>query len=329
MSTINQSIKLQRTIAIVAVLLLLVKSLAWWLTHSVAILTDALEGIVNVIASALGLYSISLSAKPKDNEHPYGHGKVEFISAGVEGILISLAGIFIFYNAIVRLYNPSGLEKLDLGILLVILSGVVNYILGRASKRIGDKNNSAVLKSSAAHLLSDVYSTVGLVIGLLIVKFTKLYWIDSIVAMIFAGIILYAGFKIIKSSISGIMDEADEKLLEDLVEILNKNRRVNWIDLHNMRIIKYGAVLHIDCHLTVPWYFNVTEAHKEVDALSELVRENFGETLELFVHSDDCQPFSCAICNKKECNVRKEQFLKLIIWTKDNVRQNSKHHIST
>ncbi len=125
------------------------------------------------------------------------------------------------------------------------------------------------------------------------------------------------------------MDEADEKLLGDLVEKLNSNRRINWMDLHNMRIIKYGAVLHIDCHLTVPWYFNVTEAHKEVDALSKLVRENFGETLELFVHSDDCQPYSCAICNKQDCTVRLEQFLKQVVWTKENVRQNSKHHILT
>jgi len=311
------------------VVLLIVKSLAWWLTHSVAILTDALEGIVNVIASALGLFSISISAKPKDNEHPYGHGKIEYISAGVEGMLISLAGIFIFYNAIVRLNNPAPLEKLDVGILLIVFSGLVNYVLGRASKRVGEKNQSAVLKSSAAHLLSDVYSTIGLVAGLVLMWLTKLYWIDAVVAMIFALVILYAGFKIIRSSVSGIMDEADEKLLGDLVEKLNADRSINWIDLHNMRIIKYGAVLHIDCHLTVPWYFNVAEAHNDVDAFSELARSNFGETLELFVHSDACQPSSCAICQKFDCDVRQQSFKKQIEWTKDNVRQNSKHHIDT
>ena len=201
--------------------------------------------------------------------------------------------------------------------------------MGRASKRVGEKNQSAVLKSSAAHLLSDVYSTIGLVAGLVLMWLTKLYWIDAVVAMIFALVILYAGFKIIRSSVSGIMDEADEKLLGDLVEKLNADRSINWIDLHNMRIIKYGAVLHIDCHLTVPWYFNVAEAHNDVDAFSELARSNFGETLELFVHSDACQPSSCAICQKFDCDVRQQSFKKQIEWTKDNVRQNSKHHIDT
>ena len=329
MSNINQNLTLQRTIAMAAVILLIVKGLAWWLTHSVAILTDALEGIVNVMASALGLYSISLSAKPKDNEHPYGHGKIEFISAGVEGMLISIAGLFIFYNAILSLRNPAPLEKLDVGILLIIFSGLVNYVLGRASKRMGEKNQSAVLKSSAAHLLSDVYSTIGLVAGLLLMWLTKIYWIDAVVAMIFAIVILYTGFKIIRSSVSGIMDEADEKLLGDLVEKLDNNRRTNWIDLHNMRIIKYGAVLHIDCHLTVPWYFNVSEAHQEVDIFSDLARNFFGESLELFVHSDACQPTSCAICQKFDCDVRKESFQKQIEWKTDNVRQNLKHDILT
>lgn len=325
----RKNAQLQRIIAFVAVVLLGVKLLAWWLTHSIAVLTDALEGIVNVVASAFGLFSLAISSKPKDNEHPYGHGKIEFISAGVEGLLISIAGIYIIYTATLRLYNPSPIHKLDIGILLVILSTVVNLVFALKARKLGNVSKSAVLKSSSAHLFSDVYSSIGLVAGLLLVWFTDWLWMDAVVAIIFAFIILYTGFKIIKSSVSGIMDEADEELLGLLVEKLNESRRQNWIDLHNMRIIKYGAILHIDCHLTVPWYFDVREAHKEVDALSDFARENFGESLELFVHSDDCQPTSCAICTKMDCTVRQEEFLKTITWTKENIRQNSKHHINT
>jgi divalent metal cation (Fe/Co/Zn/Cd) transporter len=138
---------------------------------------------------------------------------------------------------------------------------------------------------------------------------------------------MYTGYTILRRSIAGIMDEADGKLLTQLVEILNKNRRDNWVDLHNLRVIKYGSVLHVDCHLTVPWYLNVHQAHNEIDALSALIRKEFGESLELFVHSDGCLPFSCRICQKQECTERKHNFEQRIIWTLENIQQNQKHQL--
>jgi divalent metal cation (Fe/Co/Zn/Cd) transporter len=161
-----------------------------------------------------------------------------------------------------------------------------------------------------------------------LIYFTNYSWIDSVVAFVFALIIIVAGYKILRSSIAGIMDEADDELLKKLVEVLEKNRNENWIDLHNLRIIKYGTTLHLDCHLTVPWYFNVNEAHKEIDALSSLVKNKFGESVEMFVHTDGCLDFSCKICNKKTCDVRKFNFEKTIHWTVDNVSTDSKHQVS-
>lgn len=130
-----------------------------------------------------------------------------------------------------------------------------------------------------------------------------------------------------RTSIAGIMDEADIDLLKRIVNVLNKYRQENWVDLHNLRIIKYGAILHLDCHLTVPWYLNVHEAHREIDALSTLVRKEFGESVELFVHSDGCLPFSCKICDKQNCSERKHNFEKKITWTVDNILQNQKHQL--
>ena len=130
-----------------------------------------------------------------------------------------------------------------------------------------------------------------------------------------------------RGSIAGIMDEADVELLKKIVGLLNKNKRENWVDLHNLRVIKYGSILHIDCHLTVPWFLNVNEAHAEVEALSSLVRLEFGESVELFVHVDGCLPFSCKVCNKQNCNERKHNFEKRIDWTLENVLQNQKHHV--
>ena len=325
MNSAQYNLKIQKLVAGISIVLFIIKIVAWYLTNSVAILTDALESIVNIVAGFIGLYSLYVSAKPRDVDHPYGHGKVEFISAAIEGTLITIAGCFIIYEAVGNLFNPHPVKKLDWGIMLVALTAIVNYGLGKYCVGVGKKNNSLALIASGKHLISDTFTTAGIVVGLIVLYFTKIMWLDSAVAILFAMIIIYTGYKIIRTSIAGIMDEADEQLLKDLVVLLNQNRTVNWIDLHNLRIIKYGATLHMDCHLTVPWYFNVHEAHKEIDALSALVRKNYGESVELFVHSDGCLEFSCPICDKFECPVRQHPFQGKVIWTMENILSNKKH----
>lgn len=307
----------------------MVKIGAWYLTNSVAILTDALESIVNIAAGLLGVYSLFVSAKPKDANHPYGHGKAEFISAAVEGTLIIVAGVIIIYKAAVSLVNPPELQKLDFGIILVSATAVINFIAGTVCLKAGIKNNSLALIASGKHLRTDTWSTLGIITGLVLLYFTKLLWLDSVVAIIFSLLIIYTGYKIIRSSIAGIMDEADIELLKKLVALLNANRKENWIDLHNLRVIKYGGTLHLDCHLTVPWYLNVREAHAEIEALASLVQKEFGETVELFVHSDDCREFSCRICYKKDCLVRLHDFENRVEWTIDNIIKDSKHRVQT
>ena len=327
MQTSKQNLRIQKIITAIAILLFVVKIIAWYSTNSIAILTDALESIVNVIAALIGLYSLYLSAKPKDYDHPYGHGKAEFISAAIEGTLIAVAGFIIIYEAITNLLHPHTLKQLDYGISLVAATAVINYLAGVICLRVGKKNNSLALVASGKHLQADTWSTVGIIAGLILLVATKINWIDSAVALIFSFVIIYTGYKIIRKSIAGIMDEADEELLKKMVIMLNGNRKENWIDLHNLRIIKYGGTLHLDCHLTVPWYLNVHEAHTEIDELSTLVKKEFGESMELFVHSDGCLDFSCAICTKTACTVRKHWFEKKIEWTMANISSNNKHSI--
>jgi len=321
----KQNIRIQTWVAVLSVTLLITKLIAYFITGSEAILTDALEGIVNVVAGFFGLFSLYISARPRDADHPYGHGKIEFVSSAVEGSMIIIAGVLILYQAIGNLIAPTQLHQLDTGIILVAVAGLLNFIAGTTCVRIGKKNNSLALMASGKHLISDTYSTIGILIGLLLIHFTDLLWLDSAVAIVFSFIILYTGYKIIRSSLAGIMDETDEELLKKMVAILNANRTENWIDLHNLRIIKYGSILHLDCHLTVPWYLNVHEAHAEIDRLAELVRKEFGESLELFVHSDGCLDFSCKICTKQHCKVRQHDFTERIEWTVENISSNQKH----
>lgn len=323
----TQNLQLQKWVAAISVLLLAAKFIAYYLTNSVSILTDALESIVNVAAGFIGLYSLYIAAKPKDIDHPYGHGKAEFISAAIEGTLITSAGAIIIYKAIRSFITPTELQQLDYGIYLVAGAAVINFIIGLITERKGRRANSLALIASGKHLKSDSYSTLGIIIGLILIYFTGFKWIDPAVAVIFGIIIIYTGYKILRRSIAGIMDEADIELLKKIVDLLNKNKRENWVDLHNLRVIKYGSILHVDCHLTVPWYLNVNEAHAEVEALSSLVRQEFGESVELFVHVDGCLPFSCRVCNKQNCNVRKHNFERRIDWTLENVLQDKKHRL--
>jgi cation diffusion facilitator family transporter len=323
-----QNLRVQKIVAVVSILLLAIKFFAYYSTHSVAILTDALESIVNVAAGLIGLYSLYIAAKPRDMDHPYGHGKAEFLSSAVEGTLVLSAGAIILYKAAQQLFFPETIQKLDVGIWLVAATALINFAVGYYCLRVGRKNNSLALIASGKHLQSDTWSTAGIVIGLALLLITGQKWIDSGVAIGFAFFIMYTGYKILRSSIAGIMDEADERLLTRMVSLLNKNRRESWVDLHNLRVIKYGSVLHLDSHLTVPWYLNVHEAHIEIDALAELIRKEFGESLELFVHSDGCLPFSCRICAKQDCSVRKHNFEKQIEWTLENISSNKKHGLN-
>ncbi|HEU4575777.1 MAG TPA: cation diffusion facilitator family transporter [Chitinophagaceae bacterium] len=327
MQSAIQNVKVQKAVAILSVLLLLIKIAAYYVTHSVAILTDALESIVNVVAGFIGLYSLFVAAKPRDLDHPYGHGKAEFLSAAIEGSMILSAGAIIVYSAVKNLVDPVTIHKLDTGIYLVAFTAIVNFLAGYLSFRKGRKNDSLVLVASGRHLMTDSYSTLGIIIGLVLIYFTGYIWIDSAVAIVFAAIIIVTGYRIVRQSIAGIMDEADGKLLRKMVHLLNAARRDNWIDLHNLRIIKYGSVLHLDCHLTVPWFLNVNQAHDEIEALGQLVKNGFGESMELFVHSDGCQPFSCRICSKEQCTERKHNFEQRIEWTLDNILQDQKHHL--
>ncbi|NTU44115.1 MAG: cation transporter [Chlorobiaceae bacterium] len=325
MTTAKQNFNFQKIVAVTGVLLFLIKMAAWYLTNSVAILTDALESTVNVTSAFIGLYSLYVSAKPKDTSHPYGHGKVEFISAAIEGTLISAAGLLIIVEAVKSLGNPRQIGQLDFGIYLITATAIINYLVGAVAVKKGLKNNSLALVASGKHLQSDTYSTIGIIVGLILLYFTKIAWLDSAVALVFALLIVYTGYKIIRDSLRGIMDEADEALLEKMVQILQINRGENWVDLHNLRIIKYGSTLHLDCHLTVPWYLNVHEAHDEIDRLNQLVSKEFGESIELFVHTDGCLDYSCEICRKEGCSARKAPFREKVEWTVNNISSNQKH----
>lgn len=297
------------------------------MTHSLSVLSDALESIVNVLAGAIGLYSLYVASKPKDKEHPYGHGKAEFISAAFEGSLIITAGLIIFYEAINAFFKPTELHSLDNGIWVLLTTAFLNLFAGLIAKRMGKKNKSLALVSSGQHLILDSFTTFAVTIGIGLVLLTSITGIDAGLAILMSFWIIYNGYQIIRASLAGIMDEADLALLEEVIGVLNQNRNVNWVDLHNLRVIKYGSLMHIDCHLTVPWYFNVNEAHQVVEDFTNLIKNKFGASIEFFVHTDGCMPYSCPICTVENCQERKLPLKQKLDWTIENVLSDLKHQL--
>ncbi|MBC7863258.1 MAG: cation transporter [Bacteroidia bacterium] len=318
-------INLMKFTVIVGFVLMGIKFCSWYFTKSNAILTDALESIINVVAGAFALYSLYYAAKPRDEDHPYGHGKIEFFSAGIEGSLIFIAGLSMVAKAVYGFFHPAQLDKIDLGVALSAFTALVNFFLGRHLLKTGRQSNNAVLIADGKHLVSDTISTIGLIAGLLIIFFTGKFWLDNLVTILLGCWIIFTGFKLVRESVGNLLDEADMEVVNSLIEILNVNRKQNWIDIHNLRVLKYGSHLHIDMHATFPYYMSLEESHEEVHAIENLIKEKTGNEVELFIHADPCIESSCAVCLVNNCPVRKFPFREKLEWKLENVLPDAKH----
>jgi len=307
------------------IVLMLVKFAAYLLTSSNAILTDAMESIVNVVASGFAFYSIHLSARPRDQNHPYGHGKVEFFSVFLEGGLIFIAGVLILGKACYNMFFPEEVGNLMEGIGLVAFTGVVNFALGTYMVKQSKVLNSLTLQADGKHLQTDAYSTAGLLLGLSVMYLTGWAWIDTVLSIGLGLYILGSGYRLLRKSVGGLMDESDMKLVEEIAAILQKHRKDDWIDVHNLRVQRYGHELHIDCHVTLPNYYDLNKVHDEVSEIDVLVNRYLHADTELFIHADPCIAACCHYCRMKTCPIRSEAQRKDIVWEKKVISKNEKH----
>jgi len=307
--------------------LMLIKFSAFLMTGSNAILTDAMESIVNVVASGFAFYSIHLAAKPKDENHPYGHGKVEFFSVFLEGGLIFIAGVLIVGKAIYSIFFPEPINNLMEGIGLIGLTGLINWAYGTHLVVQSKKLNSLTLEADGKHLQTDAYSTAGLLVGLILIYLTGWAWLDVALSMGLGLFILFNGYRLLRRSISGLMDESDVELVQKIIEILQKNKKADWIDIHNLRVQRYGQDLHIDCHVTMPRYYELEKVHDEVNEISHSINNDHISKTELFIHVDPCVPECCHYCQVEACPIRSEAFIGLITWNVSNVSKNQKHYL--
>ncbi|MCD8287521.1 MAG: cation diffusion facilitator family transporter [Porphyromonadaceae bacterium] len=301
--------KTQGFVLFCSTLLMIGKFIAYYITDSSAIFTDALESIANVAAGAMSLYCIRLAARPKNKSYPFGHGKIEMISASMEGIFIIIAGIIIIYHGIERIFTPGEISSLDIGICITAAASIINFLLGMLSIKIGNSHNSEALIAEGKHLQSDTYSTIALVAGLILVRITGLIIIDSLMAVIFGGIIIYTAITILHRTFATLTDQANPERLSYIADILNKHRQDDWIDIHNLKILEYGSYSFIDCDLTLPWYYTVEQGHNACEFLGETLSRESNEKITFSVHADSCNELHCHHCLVNDCKYRRNSFV--------------------
>ncbi|MBX2988436.1 MAG: cation transporter [Bdellovibrionaceae bacterium] len=288
--------------------LLALKSYSYEVTGSSAVLSDALESIVNVLTAAVALFVIRFAAQPADREHPYGHGKAEYFSASFEGGLIFFAAMVIFLESLRAFFHGVSLRELDYGFLLMLIAALLNLLLGIYLKRTGRRQNSEALSASGAHVLSDVKTTVGVALGLLLVKITGYTWLDPLAAMIVALFLAWEGYRIVRRSVGGLMDERDFGLLETLAAAMWKHRRPGVIEIHQLRILRSGNFHHVDGHMVVPEYWDVSQAHELTERFERAVAAEYPHDIEFAFHTDPCRQRYCQVCDMPDCPIRLAAF---------------------
>jgi cation diffusion facilitator family transporter len=299
----------------VSLILLGLKVLTYNLTHSAAVLSDALESIVNVVGSGFALLSIHTAAKPPDPDHPYGHGKIEYFSAGFEGALIIGAAAAIFYSGVHHLLDPRPLPNLEAGLLILAGATAINLLLGLYLVRVGRSTESAALTADGRHILTDVYSSGAVIAGLLLVHLTGWLHLDGAVACLIGLNILRTGGQLVAQSAKRLMDASDPELLDRITRLLVQNKRPDWLDIHQLRAWRAGTMIHVDLHLVLPEDLLLSKAHHEAKLIEDLIRQEFNGNAGVLVHMDPCRPGDCPICARQNCHGRHSNQEATLLWS--------------
>ena len=279
---------------VVSVVLLGAKYGAYRLTGSTAILSDALESIVNVVAAVFALGGLVFAGRPADRNHPYGHGKIEFFSAAFEGGLIAFAAVLIIYEVVQSLIRGVEVQQLEAGLAIVLAAGLVNLLLGVFLVRTGRRHSSLTLVADGQHVLSDFWTSIGIVAGLILVRVTGLAWLDPVVAALVALNLMWTGVRLVRQAAGGLLDEEDTPLLGRLLAILQSHVGQGVIRVHHLRAIRAGRFHHVDAHLVVPEFWSVDRAHELAETLAARVIKALGVEGELVFHTDPCHRIYCA-----------------------------------
>jgi len=257
-----------------AVVTIALKVGAWWVTGSVGLLSDAAESVVNLVAAVIALIAITVAERPADDDHQYGHSKAEYFSAGAEGAMILVAAAFIVYTAVERIVNPRPLESLGLGLLISVVAAVINAVVGLVLVRAGARHRSRTLEADGKHLLTDVVTSIGVVVGVALVWLTGWEVLDPVVAILVGLNILYVGYRLVHVSGMGLMDatlpDEDNRAIE---EVLARHRVPGEVDFHELRTRESGRWRFVEFHALVPGEWTVDRGHDLVELVEQEIHD--------------------------------------------------------
>ena len=283
---------------------------AYRISGSAALMSDAIEGVVNVVAAVFALGAVIFAERPPDAEHPYGHGKIEHFSAAFEGGLISLAAALILWEAIDTLIHGSQIRNLEMGILVNVGAGLLNGLLGLFLVRMGRRHSSRAIEADGHHVLSDFWTTVGLALGLLIVRFTGLHWVDPLLAIGVSVLLAGTGFRLVRASSQALLDREDPELLARLVDVLNRIRPPDLIAVHELKTMRAGRSAYVDVHVVVPEFYEIRRAHDLAESVGAAVLAETGLEGQVHTHIDPCERAWCRSCRVEPCQVRVQPYVR-------------------
>jgi cation diffusion facilitator family transporter len=304
---------------VVGIILLGVKCFAYTITGSTAILSDALESIVNVVAAVFALAGLTIARWPADRSHPYGHGKIEFFSAAFEGGLIAFAAVLIIYEALRGLLLGLEIRSLNVGVLITLAAGFANGALGWFLIRTGERHHSLTLVADGKHVMSDFITSLGITVGLGLVLLTGRTWLDPLVAVLVGVQLAFTGFGLVRHAADGLLDAENPLLLKRLLEAISANLEPGIIRVHFLRAIRSGRFTHVDAHLVIPEFWTVEKAHEVGDAFEQRVFDTLPFEGEIVFHLDPCQRRYCSMCDVANCPIRMAPFQERPPLTLDEV----------
>lgn len=255
-----------------AVATILLKGIAWWLTGSVGLLSDALESFVNLAGALMALGMLTVAEIPEDAGHAYGHGKAEYFSSAFEGLLILLAAVSIAYAAIGRLLHPQPLEAVGAGLGISVAASVVNFLTARVLMAVGRRENSITLEADAHHLMTDVWTSVGVIVGVGLVGMGGWLWFDPVIALLVAANIVWTGWQLMRRSAAGLMDAALPRHQLDQIEAILAGYRNQGLDFHAVRTRQAGSRVFVTLHVLVPGRWTVRQGHQWSERIEEDIR---------------------------------------------------------
>jgi len=299
---------------------MIVKFWGYIQTNSQAVFSDAMESIVNVVAAGLALFVVFYAARPIDESHPYGHGKAEYFSAVFEGGLITFAGLVIVAETISAIVQGNPLYDPQLGMLVVVGAGIGNLILGWILLRVGKDHQSIALVASGKHLMSDFWTSTAVVMGLVLVWWTGINWLDSVTAILIGILLIRQGLQLAGGSIGGLLDKEDLGVLKELEGIFSPLVTDGIIQIHHVKVIRSGAFHHIDAHLVLPEFWGISKAHDRTDVFQKKVTSQYPYETEMNFHLDPCRRVYCSVCDLKDCSIRVKEFQKRMPVKLDHLR---------